>query len=243
MRCKIMRELIKITAREDGSNLVSAKELYDFLEIATPFHKWIVRMIDYGFQENLDYLVEDIFVPNSKGGKQTQKDYIITTDMAKELSMIQRTDKGKEARKYFIQCEKKLKEQNKLSLPTTYKEALLALVEAEEEKEKLLLENIEMKPKAEYHDIVLNAENLLTVTEISKDLGMSAVKLNKLLNEKKVQFKKNGTWHLYSKYQNMVNDGYCDYKITEHGESLKWTEKGRKWIIDILGLKSIVSEV
>lgn len=93
-------ELIKITTNNEGKQLVSARELHEGLEIKTPFHKWIPRMIEYGFEENNDYIVTDNFVHNSNGGKQTQKDYIITTDMAKEICMIQRTDKGKEYRKY-----------------------------------------------------------------------------------------------------------------------------------------------
>lgn len=97
-----------------------------------------------------------------------------------------------------------------------------------------LLETIETnKPKVEYHDVVLNCNGLLTTTEIAKDLGMSAKRLNKFLNEKGVQYKQGKTWCLYSKYQHFINEGYCDYKITEHGQQLKWTELGRKYIIDL----------
>lgn len=98
---KMFEELIKV---ENGK--VSARELHEGLEIKTPFHKWIPRMIEYGFEENKDFVVEDIFVRNSNGGKQTQKDYVITLDMAKEISMIQRSELGKRFRQYFIECEK-----------------------------------------------------------------------------------------------------------------------------------------
>ena len=106
-----------------------------------------------------------------------------------------------------------------------------ALVEL---KTKPLVEVIEkQKPKVEYHDTVLNPQGLVTTTNIAKDLGMSAIQLNKILHEKGIQYKKSKTWLLYDKYQNKVPE-YADYKIGEYGQSLQWTEKGRQWIIDIL---------
>lgn len=99
-------ELIKIHEREDGHVAVMGRDLHDFLEIKTPYAKWFERMSEYGFDENIDYSVTDIFVPNSNGGKQYQIDHVMTLDMAKEISMIQRNEKGKQARHYFIQIEK-----------------------------------------------------------------------------------------------------------------------------------------
>jgi len=103
----------------------------------------------------------------------------------------------------------------------------------------LLKTNKELKPKAEYCDAVLNPSNLKTTTDIAKDLGMSAKALNKILNEKgiiypkKVDGKIKG-WYLYSEYDNLVPE-YADYKITEHGQQqLKWAEKGRKFILELL---------
>lgn len=90
-----------------------------------------------------------------------------------------------------------------------------------------------LQPKADYMDSVLSSDKLLTTTSIAKDLGMSAKELNKILNEKGIIYKLGGTWYLYSKYQHMVPE-YADYVINEYGQQLKWTEKGRKFIIDIL---------
>lgn len=99
---------------------------------------------------------------------------------------------------------------------------------------KPLVEVIErQKPKVEYHDNVLNPQGLVTTTNIAKDLGMSAIQLNKILHEKGIQYKKSKTWLLYDKHQNKVPE-YADYKIGEYGQSLQWTEKGRQWIIEIL---------
>jgi anti-repressor protein len=103
-----MNELIRIDTTEQGSLVVSARLLYAFLEPKTRFDLWIDRMVSYGFTEGQDYAVTFIFEPNPKGGKQRIKDYALTIDTAKEISMLQRTAKGKQARQYFIDCEKAL---------------------------------------------------------------------------------------------------------------------------------------
>ena len=91
------------------------------------------------------------FVEQVSGTKH-RIDYALTIDAAKELSMVEGNEKGKEARRYFIACEQKLKEiqLKQYNLPQTYLEALKALVVVEEEKQQLALENKVMKPYAEY---------------------------------------------------------------------------------------------
>ena len=101
-----MKELIKITKNEEGQQLVSARELHEFLEVKTRFNDWFERMINYGFEENSDFRAITQKRVTAQGNMTTYIDYEITIDMAKELSMIQRTEKGKQARQYFIQCEK-----------------------------------------------------------------------------------------------------------------------------------------
>lgn len=98
-------ELIKIE-----NNGVSAKELYDFLfdgqDSKTKFSMWIKRRIsEYSFEEGNDFVP---FLGESTGGRQI-KDYALSIDMAKELSMVEKTKQGKIARRYFIKCEKKLR--------------------------------------------------------------------------------------------------------------------------------------
>lgn len=106
-----MKPLIK-TIEHNGNTSVSARELHLFLEVKSHFKDWIKRRIDdYGFIENQDFEVSLIFEQNTKGGRPT-KEYILSMDMAKELSMLERSDKGKQARIYFIECEKRLKEQS-----------------------------------------------------------------------------------------------------------------------------------
>ena len=108
-----MNELIKIEER-NGEQLVSARELHKFLEVKTRFDKWFNRMVEYGFIENIDYIAIGQKRPTAQGNKTTYMDYLLKISMAKELSMIQRNGKGKQARLYFIECERKAKEQNQI---------------------------------------------------------------------------------------------------------------------------------
>lgn len=108
-----------------------------------------------------------------------------------------------------------------------------AWIREEEERKMLALTVEQQKPKVEYHDTVLNSNKLVTTTDIAKDLGMSARSLNLKLNELGIIFKQGKSWKLYAKHQNKVPE-YCDYHINEFGQTLKWTEKGRKFIIDTL---------
>ena len=109
-------ELIKIIERE-GRQLVSGRELHEFLEIKTKYKDWFPRMVEYGFEEEIDFIkvAQKRATNNLKNPVTTVIDHAISIDMAKEISMIQRTEKGKIARQYFINCEKKLKEVKKLS--------------------------------------------------------------------------------------------------------------------------------
>lgn len=110
----------------------------------------------------------------------------------------------------------------------------------EQEKRKALEQKVEEdKPKIEYHDCVLNKSGLMATSIIAKDLGMSAQKLNKILNDKKIIYKDSTkVWKVYSNYEWLMTEGYADYvSYTEEGAkpTLKWTEKGRQWIMKQLG--------
>ena len=101
----------------------------------------------------------------------------------------------------------------------------------------LIAENEELKPKAEYHDEVLKKDGLITTTIVAKDLGFSSAnKLNKVMNANHIIFKnQSGTWCPYAEYEWLIEDNYADYEsyTNEHSKPcLKWTEKGRKWIVE-----------
>lgn len=225
-----MNELINVK-NENGELLVSARELHKGLEVKSRFNDWINNRIKkYDLIEDIDYT--KILVECNRG--QNVYDFVLKIDCAKELSMVENNEKGKQIRRYFIECEKKLKQ---VALPS-YQiqdpiERAKVWIKEQEERQKLALEIEIQKPKVEYHDTVLKSQKLISTTDVAKDLGMSARKLNEKLNELKVIYKQSNTWKLYSKHQDKVPE-YCDYHINEFGQILKWTEKGRKWIIELL---------
>src|SRR5690625_5076804 len=100
------KTLINLQEQEDGTIAVSGRELHEFLEINTRYNDWFKRMIDYGFEENHDYGTLTQKRVTAQGNNTTYLDHVMTIDMAKEISMIQRNKKGKLARKYFIKVEK-----------------------------------------------------------------------------------------------------------------------------------------
>ena len=137
----------------------------------------------------------------------------------------------------FNKMEEELRKQSSKALPTTYKEALLQLLEQVEKNEKLEEERKILLPKADYHDEVLKKDGLITTTVVAKDLGFkSAAKLNQIMFLNNIIFKnKSGTWCPYADYEWLISDGYADYQSYENEHSkpcLKWTEKGRKWIVE-----------
>jgi phage antirepressor protein len=240
-----MNELIKIT-EYNGNQAVSARDLHKFLEITERFSSWFERMLQYGFVENQDFTSAKSFTLVNNGAQREIDDYALTLDCAKEISMIQRSKKGKEAREYFIECEKQLRS-GKFALPTTYKEALQSLLIEVEAKERLQAQNeLQAKelekqaPKVAYYDEVLTSQSTYNANQIAKELGMSAVTLNKKLHELKVQYKQGGQWLLYYPHQNKGYTKTVTYTYTDSkGEtctnsSTVWTEKGRAFIHSIL---------
>jgi len=204
-----MNNLISITTNEQGSQVVSARELHEFLEVGTKFADWMPRMIGYGFEENIDYSTL-----LKKENRQTLKEYAITLDMAKELSMIQRSDKGKQARKYFIDSEKQLKDiqEDRFSLPTTFSEALRLLADSTDENESLKLEVTtqskkieEDAPKLEIYDGLIDTEELFSISTAANNLNIGLRKLYDYLRKNNI-FKSSG------EQKNLPYQRYMDSK-------------------------------
>ena len=134
-----MKELIKVEKKQIGNgevNAVDARELHDFLEVKTHYSTWIARQIKkYEFAINSDFSILETVVV---AGGDKRKDYIISIDMAKELSMVENNDKGRQARKFFIERDKKLTEieGKKITLPNFNDPAEAAIAWAAEYKEK-----------------------------------------------------------------------------------------------------------
>jgi anti-repressor protein len=180
-----MEHLIKITSSEKGQT-ISAKELYEFLDITTDFTTWCKRMFEYGFEEDIDFTP---ILGESTGGRPSM-DYALTLDAGKEISMLQRSDKGKTARKYFIECEKELRTTKPKQL--SRKELAYMVIEAEEKSERLQLEiDTKHKPRSEFVDLLFNSDDLFTMSQAAKLLGLDYGRntLFKKLRERGLLFK------------------------------------------------------
>ena len=134
-----MNYLIPVEKDEQGNVVVSGRELHDFLEINTPYTQWFERMVGYGFDENVDFIGLSQKSEKPIGGRP-QQDHALTLDMAKEISMIQRTERGKQARQYFLEVEKRYKQQNNLRMPETPLEIMSVVGKITERQDKQLKE-------------------------------------------------------------------------------------------------------
>ena len=212
-------ELVKVT-NENGVNLVSARELHNFLEVKSRFNDWIKNRIEkYGFEENSDYTTLTKNLVN--GGKET--DYIIKIDMAKELSMVENNDKGREARKYFIECERALfaiGEKERLYLGLFNKDPLVvanshkALVELETKPLIATIEKQETKIKnlfEQIEDLVEKGRNTTfdigTTAKLLNYKGLGKTRLFSLLRKQGVLCKNNDPMQKYidNKYMILVS--------------------------------------
>ena len=120
--------------------------------------------------------------------------------------------------------------------PDTIIQLATNLKEEQKKRKELENENKELKPKATYHDLVLQSDSLLSVTQIAKDFGMGAPTLNKILHELGVQYKKGHRWYLYHQYQDKGYTQSKTYAINaeETKDHMYWTQKGRLFIYEIL---------
>lgn len=246
-----MNELIPINY-EGEQPTVSARELYTGLEITDRFSRWFERMSAYGFSEGNDFTSVKSSTLVNNGAEREITDYRVSIDMAKQICMIQRSEKGRQYRQYFLDLEKawntpeqifaralKMADQTIAKL----KDSVRALSTEISVKNQIIGE---LKPKADYYDEILKNPGLVTITQISKDYGMSAKEMNSLLHDLGIQYKQSGQWLLYSTYHNMgythsetVNitrsDGRPDVKM-----NTKWTQKGRIFLYNILKEKEIL---
>lgn len=190
---------------------VNARELHAFLEIGKRFTTWLQDRIEqYGFVEGRDFL--PILGKTPNGGRPS-KEYHLSLDMAKELSMVERNEKGKQARQYFIECERRAKEITP-QLPQTMAEALrLAADQAErlEQQERALQE---AAPKVDFANQVEVAPDAITVGQAAKTIGTGRTRLFSFLRHHGWVNRRN------EPYQAKIEAGLMDVKVGhwEHPE-------------------------
>lgn len=177
-----MNELIKINYDSDRPTVLG-RDLYETLEIKTAYKDWFPRMCEYGFTEGTDYCS---FLSDRSDGKsgKPKTDHQLTIEMAKEICMIQRSEKGKQCRQYFIAVEEQFNNPQAIMAR--------ALRVADEELKRLhitvsqlTVDNQIMKPKADYFDELVDRNLLTNFRETAKQIGVKEKAFIQFLIDKK----------------------------------------------------------
>lgn len=227
-----LKSLIPVSYDNPERPTVSGRELHDFLEVGADYRHWFPRMCEYGFTEGEDFNSVKIDRVQAEGGRmvsRTVDDHQLTIPMAKELCMIQRNERGKQARQYFLAVEAQWN-----SPEAVMRRAVLIAQKQNDQlkavNKQLLAENNDLKPDAEYARAVCVGKNCRTTTTLAKDYGL------------KIQYKtSDGQWVLYAKY---CGKGYTKNrkgrpfehnsgKITTPNTTV-WTEAGQRFIYEQL---------
>lgn len=242
-----MEELIKVNTNENLEPVVSGRELHEILEVQSNYTTWFERMKEYGFVENVDFTVCFPNLESESRGGQNKIDHIIKMDMAKEICMLQRTERGKLARQYFIQIEKEYNNPEKIMAR--------ALRIAEQELSTLKIKAEEMKPKALFADAVSASHTSILVGDLAKLLRQNGVDIgaNRLfekLREKGFLMKSGSSKNMPT--QRSMEQGLFEIKegsyINSDGvnvvtKTTKVTGKGQVYFVNLFLGKQIVREV
>jgi anti-repressor protein len=222
-----MNELIKINYESDRPTVL-ARDLHEFLEVKTAYKDWFPRMCEYGFAEGEDYC--SFLSDRSDGlpGKPRQ-DAQLTIDTAKEICMLQRNEKGKQARQYFLQLEKEWNSPEAV-MARALKMAQEKLERVKAINSNLTVQNAIMQPKAEYFDGLCERESLTGIRDTAKLLGIKQNDFVKWLIARKYVYRdKRGRLMPYAEH---VDSGLFEIKET-YNEKTDWT--GVQMLITVKG--------
>lgn len=225
-----MKDLIQIHYDNADRPTVSGRELHEALEVKTAYKDWFPRMCEYGFSEGKDYCS---FLSDRSDGKagKPRTDHQLTIPMAKELCMLQRTDKGKQMRQYFIAVEEQWNSPDAI-MARALQLSNAKLKEMQITVSTLTVENQIMKPKAEYFDELVDRNLLTGIRETAGELGVKQNQFVAFLLEKKYMYRdKKGRLTAYAK---PLSDGLFERKECVN-EKTQWkgtqdlvTPKGRE---------------
>ena len=171
-----MNELIKIEINENNDQVVSGRDLYEFLEVKTPYTQWFERISEYGFVENVDFAVfhKNVNDVTAFGGVRKIIDHLLKIPMAKEISMIQRNEKGKQARQYFIKCEEAWNSPEMVLARANQIQS--KMIGSYTERIKLLEEKVEAaKPKVIFADAVATSDTSILIGDLAKLLKQNDI--------------------------------------------------------------------
>lgn len=227
-----MNELIKVHYDNADRPTVSGRELHEALGVETPYTTWVKRMCEYGFSENVDFATcfPNLESKNQHGG-QNKIDHQITIPMAKELCMLQRTEKGKQMRQYFIAVEEQWNSPDAI-MARALQLSNAKLKEMQITVSTLTVENQIMKPKAEYFDDLVDRNLLTGIRETAKEFQIKQKDFVTFLMDKKYLYRdKKGKLMPYAK---PLQDGLFELKETKNdatawsGSQTMITPKGRE---------------
>lgn len=232
-----MKELIEITTNDNDEQIVSGRELHKFLEIKTPYKQWFDEMTKYGFAENIDFVPYTENSAHASGRSYSKTDHALKLSMAKELSMIQRTEKGKQARHYFIQAEEAwnsedmILQRSRQILERRLDKLQIELKETKVVNSRLTVNNEIMKPKADYFDELVDRNMLTNFRDTAKLLKVKQRKfVDFLLTKKYIYRDKKGKLTPFAQYDGDL----FEIKETKNDKT-KWagtqtliTPKGRE---------------
>lgn len=227
-----MNDIIKVNYNTDQPT-VSARELHEFLEVKTAYKDWFPRMREYGFAKGRDFNPlknEQVRFEGNREVKRTVDDAEITIDMAKELCMLQRNERGKQARQYFLQLERDWNSPEKV-MARALQIAEKKINTLSAELSKATVQNTIMQPKSDYFDELVERNTLTNFRETANQLGVGQkVLVNFLLEKKYIYWDKKGKIMPYAD----KNDGLFTIKEC-FNEKTQWsgtqtliTPKGRE---------------
>lgn len=246
-----MEELVKINENEKGDILINGRELHQFLEVKTKYIDWINRMLEYGFEENIDFIELNELSQKKEGSRiveRTVKTHMLKISMAKEIAMLQRNEKGKQIRLYFIEIEnryndpmyqlaKSLKYANNL-IESKNREIKNLMIENQQKQEIIKIQ----QPKVEYYDKVTDNKKAIGMGEVAKLLKFK--NFNGRPIGRNILFgilRDNNVLDKYNQpYQNYVNQNYFEVRQTFNaftGEPFYTTlvtSKGIDYILKLL---------
>ena len=213
-----MKELLKINYEAEQPT-VSARDLHEGLGINTKFTTWFERMCEYGFDENADYETCFPNLGSENHGGQNMVDYQISVDMAKQICMIQRSEKGKQYRQYFIDLEKAWNTPEQV-MARALKLADRTIDTLKEENKKLIEDNERMKPKVIFADAVRASSSSILIGDLAKLLRQNGVDIGQkrlfeyLRNHGYLIKRKGSDWNMPT--QKSMNMGLFEIKESTH---------------------------
>lgn len=207
-------QLIPITNMGEDVQAVLGRDLHGFLEVKTPYKDWWPRMVAYGFEEGVDYALKNEHSASPAGmPSRPRLNHVVSLDMAKEIAMIQRSAKGRQARRYFIEVEKRARmapafEPSQL----TRSEILLIALNAEEERLALEAANKQLQPKADAYDCFIDSTGSYSMGTVAKMLGIGQNTLFRELRNRGILITKgdmrNTPYQRYANYFEVKAGGY-----------------------------------